>query len=168
MVYEAHWNKRFHLLLGGMMVALSLIGFFVAGIIPSASTRDHGAYPLAGAAMILFCFAIAAFFLRRALSDGPQARIDANGVYARAHNERTIPWSEITSARRLGRGKKSYVSFKLRDPAAFPSRNRVQRVFAGLDRKLGLGDFSINPNFYDHGMRDLAAALRHYRPDLAL
>jgi hypothetical protein len=166
MVYEAHWSKRFNFVLVGVMAAFSLLGFLVAGIIPSASTRDHGAYPLAGIAIILFCFAIAAIFLRRAVSGDVQARIDANGVYARAHNDRTIPWSEITGAHRAGRGNKSHVRFNLRDPVAYPSRNRLQRAVAGLDRKIGVGDFGINPNFYDHGMRDLVAALRHYRPDL--
>jgi len=166
MVYEAHWNRRFHVFLAVLMLALSLIGFLAAGIIPSASTRDHGAYPLAGGAIILVCLAVAAILLRRAVNADVQVRVDSRGVYARARGDATIPWDAIEGARLVGRGNKSFVRFKLRDPAAYPSRNPLRRAVGGLDRALSHGDFGINPNYYDQGMVGLVAAVRHFRPDL--
>ena len=66
MIYEARPSVKINYVLAGACLLLSLLGFTAAGIIPSASTRDHGAYPLVGWIIVAACFAAAFVFLRRA------------------------------------------------------------------------------------------------------
>ena len=55
-----------------------------------------------------------------------------------------MPWSEITGSHVLVAG--------------------IQRI-ARFDRQ-GAKTFGINTTFYDRGIKDLTAAVRHHRPDL--
>lgn len=143
MIYEARHAIGINYGLAAACLLLSLLGFAAAGVIPTASTRG-GAYPLAGWAIVGACFAAAAVFVRRALDRSPQARVDANGIWSRKLG-RTVPWSEITGFHVLRAG--------------------IQRI-ARFERS-GDSTFGINTTFYDRGITDLAAAVRHHRPDLA-
>ena len=102
MVYEAFHLKRFNIVMAALCALLSILGFCVNGVIPTASTRDHGASPLVGWIMVAVCFAVAAIFLRRAFDSRPLVRIDRNGLWARSWSDATVPWDQIVSARRDG------------------------------------------------------------------
>jgi hypothetical protein len=166
MVYEAVRPQRFNLVLAGLCAALSSIGFLAAGIIPSASTRDHGAYPLTGFVIALACLAAAAEFLRRAMDRRPRLRIDAQGIWSREYSDATIPWAQILSCRVHHIRNQRIVSFDLRDPAAFPSRNPFTRATAGINRATGFGSMGINASFLTGGSEGVVVAVRHFRPDL--
>ncbi|HEV2866032.1 MAG TPA: hypothetical protein VGX37_05920 [Allosphingosinicella sp.] len=144
MTYEARHSKKLHFTLAGACVLLSILGFCANGVIPTESTRVGGTYPLVGWAIVGACFAVAALFIRRALSDEVQARIDGRGVYSRRLGADPVPWANIAGFHVLAAG--------------------IQRI-ARFDRRDGK-TFGINATFYDRGIRDLAAAVRHHRPDL--
>lgn len=166
MVYQAFQPQRFNRVLAGLCAALSLLGFFVAGIIPSASTRDHGASPIVGVAIIVICLAVAAIFLRRSMDTKPQLRIDENGIWSRAYSDATVPWDQILSCRVHVMRNQRIVTFDLRDPAAFPASNPLTRATAGINRATGFGSMGINVSFLTGGSDGVVAAVRHFRPDL--
>jgi hypothetical protein len=139
MIYEArHW-PRLNQLLAGACALLSILGFAVAGVIPTRS----GSYPLVGWAIVVACFAAAALFARRAMNDKVQARVDENGVLAPS-SDRPVPWDRIVSLLLIRAGIQRIVRFEVRDARTF----------------------GINTTFYDRGVDELLAAIRHYRPDL--
>ena len=78
MVYEARQSPKLNYLLAGACLALSILGFAAAGVIPTQS----GSYPLVGWAIVGACFAAAFVFVRRAMGGTVEARIDGRGVYA--------------------------------------------------------------------------------------
>ena len=144
MTYEARHAKGFNLLLAGAVLLLSILGFVANGVIPSESTRTGGTYPVVGWAIVAACVAAAAIFVKRALDTNVQARIDQHGVWSRRNGGETVPWSEIERFHVLRAG--------------------IQRI-ARFGRAGGR-EFGINTTFYDRGMDDLFAAVRHHRPDL--
>ena len=140
MTYEARHSKGLNLALAVAVLALSVLGFAVAGIIPTKS----GTYPLLGWTIVGACFAAALVFLRRAFSSAVQARIDGNGVYSRRLGNDPVPWSDIAGF--------------------FVMRAGIQRI-ARFQRASGK-TFGINTTFYDRGIRPLVEAVHHHRPDL--
>jgi len=144
MAYEARHSAGIAYALAAACLLLSLIGFVAAGVIPSESTAGGGANPLVGWAIVAAAFAAAAIFVRRALDRSPQARVDGDGVWSKKVG-RTVPWSEIGGFHLLRAG--------------------IQRI-ARFERR-GESTFGINTTFYDRGIADLVAAVRHHRPDLA-
>ena len=142
MTYEARHAKGLNYALIGGCLFISLIGFAAAGVVPTQS----GTSPAVGWAIVAACFAAAFVFYRRAADGRPQARIDAEGVYSRRHGDTPVPWNRVASVHVLRAGIQRIARFELRDPPA---------------KTLG-----INTTFYDHGINDLLAAVRHYRPDL--
>lgn len=142
MVYEARQSQKLNYLLAGACALLSILGFAAAGVIPTQS----GSYPLVGGAIVAACFAAAFVFVRRALGSEIQARIDDKGVYARRLGSEPIPWNEIAGVHVIAAGVQRIARFERSGPSA--------------------RTFGINTTFYDRGMDDLLAAVRHYRPDL--
>ena len=140
MVYEARHSRGLNYTLAGAVLALSILGFAAAGIIPTES----GSNPLVGWGIVAACFAAAIVFLRRAMDGSVQARVDASGIYSRRLGDQPVPWDGITTLLLLRAG--------------------IQRIarFGQSDGKT----FGINTTFYDHGMTDLVAAVRAHRPDL--
>lgn len=145
MSYEARHHKGINWGLAAAVALLSILGFVAAGVIPSESTRAGGSYPLVGWAIVGACFAAAFIFVRRAMDDKVHIRIDERGVWTPRTGPDPIPWNEIS---------RFYVM-----------RAGIQRI-ARFSRTGGK-DFGINTTFYDRGIRDLVAAVRHHRPDLA-
>lgn len=139
MVYEARHSRGLNYALAAACLALSIIGFAAAGIIPT-----EGANPTIGWAIILACFAAAFIFIRRSMDTDPQARIDQSGVYSRKLGE-TVSWDRITGFHVLRAG--------------------IQRI-ARFDRSDGK-TFGINTTFYDRGIDQLVAAISAHRSDLA-
>ena len=139
MTYEARWARGIHIGLAIAVALLSILGFAVAGVIPTES----GSYPLVGWAIVGACFAAAAIFVRRAMDDSVQARVDASGVWTIRRKE-LVPWSEIERFSWMRAGFQRIARFKRR----------------------GAGEFGINTTFYDHGIDALVAAVREHRPDL--
>ena len=141
MIYEARHSPGLNCALAAACLLLSLLGFAAAGVIPTES----GSNPLVGWAIVAAAFAAAAVFVKRALDRAPQARIDERGVWTRRTDPDPIPWSEI---------------------------ERVHVIRAGIQRiarfgRSGGSEFGVNTTFYDRGIGDLLAAVRHHRPDLA-
>jgi hypothetical protein len=165
MVYEARQPQRFNFVMAGCCAALSLLGFIAAGVIPTASTRD-GTYPLIGWAIVAGCFAIAFIFIRRAFDTSPQLRIDANGIWARAWSDAVVPWDQILGVGIHPMRSQTVVSFHLRNPEAYPSRNAFTRATGAIDGALGWGQMSINASFLTGGPRGVVNAVRQFRPDL--
>lgn len=142
MVYEARHSKALNRALAGACVLLSLLGFAAAGVIPTAS----GSNPLVGWVIVAACFAAAFIFIRRGVGDTVQARIDDKGVYSPRVGPEPVPWNEIAGVHVIRAG--------------------IQRI-ARFDRSgASARTFGINTTFYDRGIADLLAAVRHYRPDL--
>lgn len=169
MVYEAWQNQGCFRIFALACVALSTLGFFAAGIIPSASTSEAngGAYPLVGGLIIAGCFGMAAFFWIRASDKRPLVRIDANGIFSRDHSNDTIPWHEITGiSTHMIRGGGTILSFHLMHPDDFPPRNPVSRMMGGANKALGFGAFGIATAYLTGGQEGVLAAVRHFRPDL--
>jgi len=162
MVYEARPAVRANYLLAGACVLLSSIGFAAAGIIPNNS----GYYPVTGWSIVAICFAIAFVFLRRGRGNGIEARIDGRGVYAPRFSSEPVPWSRIRSVLPIRHGVQRIVRFELTPDAPQAADNAMLRATGALDRALGFGDFGINTTYLDHGLDELLAAVRHYRPDL--
>jgi len=162
MVYEARQSPRLNYLLAGACVALSILGFAAAGVIPTRS----GSNPLVGWGIVAACFAAAFVFVRRAMGGTVQARIDGRGVFAPAFAAEPVPWDRIRSLVPLRVGIQRIVRFELDDPASYASANPAKRAGGAIDRGMGFGDFGINTTFYDRGLDELLAAVRHYRPDL--
>lgn len=142
MVYEARHAAGINHALAGACVALSVLGFAAAGVIPTQS----GSYPLVGGAIVAACFLAAFVFVRRARDRSVQARIDDKGVYARRLAAEPVPWNEIAGVHLLRAGIQRIARFQRSGPSA--------RMFG------------INTTFLDRGAGDLMAAVRHYRPDL--
>jgi hypothetical protein len=142
MVYEARHSAKLNYLLAGACLLLSILGFAAAGVIPTQS----GSYPLVGGAIIGACFGAAFVFVRRAMGGAVEARIDERGVYARRLGPAPVPWDEIDGVQVIVAGIQRIARFGRRGPPA--------------------GTFGINTTFYDRGIDDLLAAVRHYRPDL--
>jgi hypothetical protein len=142
MVYEARHSKKLNHLLAGACLALSLLGFAAAGVIPTQS----GSYPLVGWAIVAACFAAAFVFIRRALDGSLQARIDDKGVYARRLGSEPVPWNEIAGVHVIRAG--------------------IQRIARFERSGSSTRTFGINTTFYDRGITELLAAVRHHRPDL--
>jgi hypothetical protein len=145
MIYEARHAKGINWGLAVAVALLSILGFVAAGVIPSESTRVGGSYPLVGWAIVGACLAAAFVFVRRAMDHKVHIRIDERGVWTPKTGPDPIPWSEIS---------------------------RVWVIRAGIQRiarfsRTGGKDFGINTTFYDRGVDDLIAAVRHHRPDLA-
>jgi len=163
MIYEPRHLRRFNFVMAGLCAAMSLIGFAAAGIIPTASTRDHGAYPLAGAAIILVCLAAATLFLRRALDQRPRMRMDGQGIFLPRFAPQAIPWDQVEGFRIGAYRNQRYIRFALKDP------DRVIGPRGGFKRATtagAYGQIGINPSYWTPGMNALLATLRHYRPDL--
>ena len=144
MIYEARHSKPINWGLAVAVVLLSILGFVAAGVIPSESTRVGGSYPAVGWGIVAACFAAAFVFVRRAMDDTVHIRLDERGVSTPRTGPDPIPWSEI---------------------------GRVYVIRAGIQRiarfsRTGGKDFGINTTFYDRGVADLIATVRHYRPDL--
>ena len=141
MTYEARHSAGLNWGLAFAPLLLSLLGFAAAGVIPTES----GSNPLIGWAIVAACFLAAAIFVMRALDRSPQARVDERGVWSRRNGAEPVPWSEI---------------------------ERVHTIRSGIQRiarfgRAGGRDFGINTTFYDRGIDELMAAVRHHRPDLA-
>ena len=162
MIYEARQSPKRNYMLAGACLLLSILGFAAAGVIPTNS----GAYPLVGWAIVGACFAAAFIFLRRALGGKVEARIDGRGVYAPAFSSEPVPWDRIRSLLPLRVGVQRIVRFELVRGAPNAAENPVMRAAGAIDRGLGFGDFGINTTHYDHGLEELLAVVRHYRPDL--
>jgi hypothetical protein len=145
MDYEARHSRGFYYALAGGCVALSILGFAAAGIIPTKS----GSNPAIGWTIVAACFAAALIFVRRAGDRTVQARLDGDGIYARRYSAEPVPWSSITGASTIRLGVQRVARFDVRDSAA--ARKTT---------------FGINTTFYDRGMPELVAAVRHHRPDL--
>ena len=142
MIYEARHSAKLNYLLAGACVALSILGFAAAGVIPTQS----GSYPLVGWAIVGACFGAAFVFVRRAIDREPQARLDERGLYARRLGPAPVPWDEINGFQVLAAGIQRIARFGRSGPSA--------------------RTFGINTTFYDRGIDDLVATVRHYRPDL--
>lgn len=140
MVYEARHASRFNYIMAGAVLLLSILGFAVAGVIPTAS----GSEPAVGWGIVAACFLAALVFLRRARDRRPQARIDERGVWSRRNGPDPVPWSEIERFHVIRSGIQAIARFGRR----------------------GGRDFGINVSFYDAGIGDLIDAVRHHRPDL--
>lgn len=140
MRYEARHAVGINYGLVAACLALSVLGFAVAGVIPTQS----GSYPLAGWAIVGACFAAALVFLLRTRNREVQARVDAAGVYERRSGE-TVAWDRIESLTVLRAG--------------------IQRI-ARFKRKDGGRTIGINTSFYDHGLAELLEAVHAHRPDL--
>ena len=145
MTYEARHNRGYNFGLAAAVLLLSLLGLVANGVIPTESTRVGGTYPLVGWLIVAACVAAAAVFVKRALDDGVQARVDERGVYAKRLGAEPVAWDDITGFTVLRAG--------------------IQRI-ARFDRR-GAATFGINTTFYDRGIADLVAAVRQHRPDLA-
>lgn len=141
MVYEARHSRGLNLALAGAVLALSILGFAAAGVIPTES----GSNPLVGWAIVGACLAAAIIFARRAMDSSPQARVDQSGIYSRKLGDQPVPWDRITNYHVLRAG--------------------IQRI-ARFDRSDGK-TFGINTTFYDRGIGPLNDAVRAHRPDLA-
>jgi hypothetical protein len=141
MVYEARHSKVVNYALAGACLLLSVLGFAAAGVIPTSS----GSNPAVGWAIVAACLLAAIIFVRRALDGSPQARIDERGVWSRRLGGEPVPWAEIDHVHAIRAG--------------------IQRI-ARFGRSGGRA-FGINTSFYDRGIADLLAAVRHHRPDLA-
>lgn len=141
MVYEARWSRPVHLGLAAATLALSVLGFAAAGIIPTGSEPQ----PAVGWAIVAGCIAAAGIFLLRAFSQVPQARVDQHGIWTRKLGK-PVAWRDISRVSPMRAGIQQIVRFET----------------AGAR-----GTFGINTTFYDRGMRQLLAAVREFRPDLA-
>ena len=137
MVYEARWSRPIHFALAAAVLALSVLGLAAAGVIPTKS----GANPPVGWAIVAACLLAALVFVRRALDRTVQARIDASGVSTRRTG--LVPWSEIGGVHAIRAGFQRIARFE----------------------RAGGRDFGINTTFYDRGIADMLAAVRHHRPD---
>jgi hypothetical protein len=166
MVYEARQSVKANYILAALCLLLSLIGFTAAGIIPSASTRDHGAYPLVGWTIVAACFAAAFVFLRRVLGRSIEARIDEVGVYAPRFSPEPVPWDRIGAVLPMRVGVQRIVRFALVDGSPDAASTALMRGVGAVDRGMGFGDFGINATYLDPGFDALVAAVRHYRPGL--
>ena len=140
MIYEARQSRTIHFALAGAVLALSILGFAAAGVIPTGSEPN----PAVGWAIVAACVAVAALFVMRGLDARVQARIDERGVYSRRNGPDPVPWNDIS---------RLYVI-----------RAGIQRI-GRFERESG-ANFGINTTFYDRGIADLLAAVRHHRPDL--
>jgi len=140
MTYEARHSRPLNIGLAVAVLLLSILGFAVAGVIPTES----GSSPLVGWAIVAACVLAAIVFIRRALDTAVQARVDERGVYSRRLGGDPVPWDDITGFHVLVAG--------------------IQRI-ARFDRR-GAKTFGINTTFYDRGIKDLTGAVRHHRPDL--
>ena len=163
---EARPSRRSAWILAGLCFALSIIGWVAMGVIPSASTRDHGAYPLTGLAIVLGCFGAAAVFLRRGAGDVVRIRADASGLLVPSFSPQTIPWDAIIGFEWYRNGVQQIIRFALHDAAAF---ERATGPAAAMERLEGssYGDFGVNMSYLDHNLDQLLAVLCHYRPDWA-
>ena len=141
MVYEARHSTTVNYALAGACLLLSILGFAAAGVIPTNS----GSNPPVGWAIVAACVVAALIFLRRAFDRGVQARIDERGIWSRRLGAEPVPWAEMESLYVLRAGIQRIARFKRR----------------------GGSDFGINTTFYDRGLADLIAAVRHHRPTLA-
>jgi len=166
MVYEATVAKKFFLICAGLSIALSVLGFFVNGVIPSASTTNHGAYPVTGWIIVACCFGMAAFFIFRASDKKPHLRIDQNGILYPAYSNDTIPWDQFVSCQIARVYNQRIVQLNLRDPEAYPSTNRFTRATAGMNKAMGFGGVGIAATNLSGGPRPVLEAIAHYRPDL--
>jgi len=144
LVYEARHAKGINWGLAAAVALLSILGFLAAGVIPSESTRVGGSYPVVGWAIVGACVGAAVVFVRRAMDDQVHIRIDESGVWTPRTGPDPIPWSEIGGFHVIRAGIQRIARFK---------RN-------------GGRDFGINTTFYDRGIDQLVAAVRHHRPDL--
>lgn len=144
MDYEARHARGLNQVLIVACLLLSLIGFAAAGILPTGSPPE----PLIGGLVIAACLGAAFIFWRRAADNEVQARVDSNGVYTRRRAAEPVPWDNIERAWPVRAGIQRIARFELRDPP----------------RK----QFGINTTFYDRGIDDLLAAVRHHRPDLGV
>ncbi len=141
MTYEARHSRPLNFALAGAVLLLSILGFAVAGVIPTQS----GSNPAVGWAIVVACIAAAGIFVHRALNDDVQARVDAAGVWSRRLGADPVPWSEIAGFHVLRAG--------------------IQRI-ARFERRGG-PTFGINTTFYDRDIGELVEAVRQARPDLA-
>lgn len=162
MVYEARPSTKANYLLAGACLLLSILGFAAAGVIPTRS----GEYPLVGWTIVAACFGAAFVFLRRARDGGVQVRIDEKGIFVPKHSAEVIPWDQVTGVLLIRAGIQRIVRFALRDPERYAATGAVRRATGAIDAGLGFGHFGINTTFYDRGIDDLLATVRHYRPDL--
>jgi hypothetical protein len=141
MTYEARHSTPVNIALAVACALLSILGFAVAGVIPTHS----GEYPAAGWGIVAACFALSGFFLYLSRNHEVQARVDAAGVYERRYGE-TVAWDDIESLVVLRIGIQRIARFKRRD---------------------GGKTIGINTTFHDRGIGELAGAVRAHRPDLA-
>lgn len=166
MVYEAFQPKRFFLVLAGLCVALSALGFLAAGVIPTESTMNHGAYPVTGWIIVACCFGMAAEFVRRALDPRPMLRMDQEGIWYRPYSNAVIPWEQIVGLEVHPMRGHTVVSLHLRNPEAYPPTNPLTRWTAGFNSAVGFGALAIAATYLTGGPATVVAAVRHYRPDL--
>ncbi|HTU10398.1 MAG TPA: STM3941 family protein [Allosphingosinicella sp.] len=165
MVYEATVAKKFFLVCAGLCVALSALGFIAAGVIPTASTTNHGAYPVTGWIIVACCFAMAAFFVIRAMDNKPHLRIDPDGIHYPRYSDAIIPWDQIVSWQITKVYNQRIVGLNLKNPEAYPAKSAFTRATAGLNRAT-VGELGIAATNLSGGHEGVLAAIRHYRPDL--
>jgi hypothetical protein len=166
MVYEAFQAKTFFLVLAGLCIALSALGFLAAGVIPTASTTNHGAYPVTGWIIVACCFVMAGVFVKRALDRTPQLRIGPDGIWYRLYSDATIPWDQFVSCQVMRIYNQRVVQLNLRDPAAWPSTNRFTRATAGMNSAMGFNGVGIAATNLSGGPEQVLQAIARYRPDL--
>ena len=141
MTYEARHAKGINYALIGGCLLISLVGF-AAALRPAKDGSEH----LVGWIIVGACLAAAFVFVRRAADRTVQARVDEAGIYSRRYGEGPVPWSRVASLHVLRAGIQRVARLELRDPPG---------------KTLG-----VNTTFYDRGIDELIAAVRHHRPDL--
>jgi len=140
MIYEARNSRPVHLALAVATALLSILGLAVAGVIPTNS----GEYPAVGWTIVIVCVLVAIYFVKVALSDTVQARIDQQGIWSRLSAKETVRWDEIESMSLLRVGIQRLANFRTRSGEKF----------------------GINATFYDKKIDALVETVRRYRPDL--
>jgi len=166
-VFAARNNPRINYVGVGAVALLSLLGFILAGVIPTESTRNYGAYPLLGWSWIAVSALLIAILLRRARDPRSQLEISALGLWVRGTTPALIPWEEITGTSLYGLPRGGCVlRVALRNPAIL-QRTAVTSGFAALEGKVSGGDFGINPRLWDRSLDEIVEAIAFFRPGLA-
>ena len=165
MIYEATVAKKFFIFCAAGCLAVSVLGFFAAGIIPSASTANGEGSLLVGGLMIAAFWGMAAFFIVKARDTKPHLRIGPEGLWYGRYSDSTIPWDQFVSLRMTRLYNQRIVGLNLVDPEAYPRDTLFGTGTSALNRAT-TGDVTIAATNLSGGHAGVLAAIRHYRPDL--
>jgi hypothetical protein len=149
-------GRLLRLLLGS--VALEGVGIWL--VMQGTGNIEHFAVGIL--CMLFFGMTTVAIFVR-VMATGPEARVDADGIWLRRGIRTTIPWSAI---RRLSVGevkRQRFLCLDLVDPAMFP-QGGVQGRLAGANRAMGFGDVAISMTGTDRSFDELMEAVRTFAP----